>query len=475
MRIRRFRYLMTAVLLPCFLCSTLLSAGCTKQGFRREWIIEGYDETLEDVSCGDVQPYTTTRRLVQIDSADVYFPFVQVAVTRTEETSEYGCQQKVVVTNETEITKEIRMRKKDAGWFVAGGIFALGFVGVAIMSSQFSSPMTDHERKIATYYTIGWLSLSALAALGALIWSEEAEQGYGETVIRSWESGHRRGAPKVGEVVAARAGEPTKRSRDLIGPAAFETLRASSEAFLMSMTAAEGHDISGLTDAAGRATIRIEGTPENWLRATDGADIERRIASMPLMGTLKGFAKSRILADLDRHGFADCLSESNQRIVVSTANDTAEVVVHGYEINDLCVLEPLSRFIDDEVNSRIANVLITLKDIDTHIPIELATAAVRPNAPSPRAVLSQYFEGGPLLEYALERVRPYDHSPKDGKTNSAGQTQLTVLLGEPYEIEFTHGQYNYHSEIFIFEPAALTRTIEMSQVGTMHRVRVLDH
>lgn len=166
----------------------------------------------------------------------------------------------------------------------------------------------------------------------------------------------------------------------------------------------------------------------------------------------------------------DEVSESPK---TSVTNGSINGSIKLYEVQQKTIDSTLEDFINTNINSKIKEVTIKLKDIDSHIPIEYANMEIKSNAPEKRRLAQEYFEGG-LLSWATSKIDDYVVREGVKKFDETGVLRFKVYLLSSVEAEITHKNYNFLEQNFKFEEDKLAKTVYMSELGQKMRVKIVD-
>lgn len=157
----------------------------------------------------------------------------------------------------------------------------------------------------------------------------------------------------------------------------------------------------------------------------------------------------------------------------SVKNGSINGSIKLYEVSQGAIDSTLEDFINTNINSKIKDVTIKLRDIDSHIPIESASMEIKSNAPEKRRLAQEYFEGG-LLSWANSKIDDYVTRESVKQFDETGVLRFKVYLPSSIDTEITHKSYNFSEQNLKFEDDKLAKTIFMSELGSKVRVKVVN-
>ncbi len=159
--------------------------------------------------------------------------------------------------------------------------------------------------------------------------------------------------------------------------------------------------------------------------------------------------------------------------MIKVVNDRKKIEIEGYTYNKGHLYKMVDKFVDREINRKIGDVKITLKDYDTHIEISGAKFEGYISRISKTDIAKRYFKGD-LVDYAADQIG--DFTVGIVKENFYSNGEISFKVYTPCEIEFeiTHPDYNYANKTIKFDGAWQSKTIYMSELGKKVRVKIVD-
>ncbi len=131
--------------------------------------------------------------------------------------------------------------------------------------------------------------------------------------------------------------------------------------------------------------------------------------------------------------------------------------------------------INRNINSKIREVTIKLKDIDSHTPIDYAKIEIKSNAPQKRRLAQEIVgEDDTYLDFAIKRIDDYIIGEDTKTFDEEGALRFKVYLPSSFDAEIIHKKYNAVQENFKFEEDKLAKTVFMSELGQKMRVKIVD-
>ncbi len=130
-----------------------------------------------------------------------------------------------------------------------------------------------------------------------------------------------------------------------------------------------------------------------------------------------------------------------------------------------------SEFVKANVNPTLKTLVLSARDIDSHIQLRRASYTLKTKAPSREDLLKPYFSGS-MLEMAKGHLEHYEIGDRTIE-NGEGTVTLKFAPGSEVEIEVTNPKYNFYQGKFTVNEDG-KKMIELSELGNKTRVRIVD-
>ncbi len=240
--------------------------------------------------------------------------------------------------------------------------------------------------------------------------------------------------------------------------------------------------------------IKVQASPkelfENYLTKTGNQGIATFSLNLKRLPFNKAFSKetleeklknSELVNDIKEHIRDQLLKEFYKRIVkyplelkfetkeeaiseeiLKVTNDSKKTKTSIYTVPEEKIYMVLEEYINKEINSKIKEVRIKVKDASTHTPVRNANLEIKTQAPTKLDLAKKYFEDE-LLNWSLRKIKTYITGTETIKYDDNGTAVFSAYILNNYKTETTHPKYRFVILNFDFSNKKLKKTIYMSK------------
>ena len=171
--------------------------------------------------------------------------------------------------------------------------------------------------------------------------------------------------------------------------------------------------------------------------------------------------------NLTKGGISIRLPTKKLRFPISIGNKstTDEVVLHY-----VCTVSLAHHIMEHIKRNHFKNVHVNTLNIDSHYPFHGSKVTFEGNPPSKRQIVSRYVKHPVLFD---EVMRRFNFSYVDGSA-CCGQSQMLYFPGR-YTIKVVHPSYHFTTQSINVNANSGNFDIFMSELGTKHRVKIVDY
>jgi len=138
------------------------------------------------------------------------------------------------------------------------------------------------------------------------------------------------------------------------------------------------------------------------------------------------------------------------------------------------IAQELERSIEDKVNQIYAkkfnSVNISVEDIDTRYELKNPDITIQGKPPKIRNILKPFFKNKKHLDIAVNKFPTVVNGEKKG----SNYTSFPLYIGGTYKVMIKHPLYNYLEKKIKIKPKTKKITIRMAELGTKHRVKIVE-
>jgi len=223
------------------------------------------------------------------------------------------------------------------------------------------------------------------------------------------------------------------------------------------------------TNNQGIATFLLNPKKLPFNKAFSKQTLEEKLKNSELINDIKEHIRDQLLKEIYKKIIKypvelkfETKEEATSEEILEIKNDSKKTKTTIYTVPEEKIYMVLEEYINREINSKIKEVRIRVKDASTHTPVRNANLEIKTQAPTKLELAKRYFEDK-LLKWSLTKIKDYITGTETIKYDDNGTAVFSAYILNNYKTETTHPKYRFVILNFDFSNKKLKKTIYMSK------------